>query len=125
MISGWIAAIGGLLVIVSTLAAAVAVYRTQLTSTSLKEARATIEDLRGEVGDHERRERRLETEMQLEKVALQTCRDRVKVLEDLLTRRQDDEALRGEIAAVRQVVDQNVMSQLTAIHQLLQDGARR
>jgi hypothetical protein len=40
-------------------------------------------------------------------------------LEDLLTHRQDDDVIRAEIASVREVVDINVMAQLTAIQTAL------
>lgn len=114
-IPGWIAAIGGLLVIASTLGAAVAVYQSTLTRTALTDARGTISDLRGEVTDYERREARLEVELErqaaqhasdklLAEAESQSCRDRVKVLEDLLTKRTDDEAIRLEIAAVRSAI---------------------
>lgn len=111
----WLAAVGALFTLSAVLGAAVAVYRTSVYGTSLKESDATVVRLRGEIGDYVRREVELEHDVQMERAAREACEARVKVLEDLLTRRQDDEMIRAEIAAVRRVVDQNVMAQLTTI----------
>lgn len=119
----WLGAIGALIVIATALGASVAVYRTSVQGTSLKSARETISDLRGEISDHERRETKLEADIRVLENEVATSGGRVKVLEDLVTKRKDDDEIRAEIAAVRKVVDENVISQLTAILQLLQGGA--
>lgn len=119
----WLGAIGALIVIATALGATVAVYRTSVQGTSLKAARDTIADLRGEISDHERREAKLESDVRLVENNLKSSEGRVKVLEDLLTTRKDDDEIRAEIAAVRKVVDENVLSQLTAILTLLETGA--
>jgi hypothetical protein len=123
-IPAWLAAVGALLVIAATLGAAVAVYRTTLLSTSLRVARETIVDLRGEITDYERRETKLESDVRVLETENSAVNDRCQVLEDLLTKRKDDEEIRAEIAAVRKVVDENVITQLSAIFQLLEGGAR-
>jgi chromosome segregation ATPase len=123
-IPAWLAAVGVLLVIAATLGAAVAVYKTSLLNTSLRVARETITDLRGEISDYERRETKLESDVQILKTKNVALSDRCTVLEDLLTRRKDDDEIRAEIAAVRKVVDQNVIAQLSAILQLLEGGAK-
>lgn len=119
----WLGAIGALIVIVTALGASVAVYRTSVQGTSLREARATIADLRGEIGDHERRETKSEGAIEVLKAEKRAANGRIAVLEDLITKRQDDEEIRAEIAAVRKVVDENVLTQLSAIFQLLEGGA--
>jgi len=119
----WLGAIGALIVIATALGATVAVYRTSVQGTSLKAARDTIADLRGEISDHERREAKLESDVRIVENNLKSSEARVKVLEDLLTTRKDDDEIRAEIAAVRKVVDENVLSQLTAILTLLETGA--
>lgn len=111
----WVAAIGGVFVIAATLGAAVAVYRTTLQSTSLREAEHTMERLRGEIGDYQRRESELEGDVRVLKAQNESKEGRIQVLEDLISKRQDDQEIRSEIAAVRKVVDENVMAQLTAI----------
>lgn len=121
----WLGAIGALLVIATALGASVAVYRTSVQGTSLRAARETIADLRGEISDHERRETKLEADIHVLKNEAVACKTRVKVLEDLITKRRDDDEIRAEIAAVRKVVDENVISQLTAILQLLEGGASK
>lgn len=116
----WLAAIGALIVIATALGATVAVYRTSVQGTSLKAARETISDLRGEISDHERRETKLESEVRIVENTLKSSEARVRVLEDLLTKRKDDDEIRAEIAAVRKVVDENVISQLTLILQAIE-----
>lgn len=116
----WLGAIGTLLVIATALGASVAVYRTSVQATSLKSSRETIADLRGEISDHERRETKLEGDLRVLETSIQAANSRVKVLEDLITKRKDDDEIRREIAAVRKVVDENVISQLTAILTLLE-----
>lgn len=124
-IPSWLGAIGTLIVIATALGATVAVYKTSVQGTSLKAARETIVDLRGEVNDHERRETKLESDVKLMENKLQSTLARAKVLEDLLTKRKDDDEIRAEIAAVRKVVDENVLSQLTAILTLLESDAHK
>ena len=119
----WLGAVGALIVIATALGAAVAVYRTSVQGTSLREARATIGDLRGEIGDHERRELKCEGEIKVLQAEKKSAFQRIAVLEDLITKRQDDDEIRAEIAAVRKVVDENVITQLSAIFQLLEGGA--
>lgn len=116
----WLGAIGALIVIATALGATVAVYRTSVQGTSLKAARETISDLRGEISDHERRETKLESEVRIVENTLKSSEARVRVLEDLLTKRKDDDEIRAEIAAVRKVVDENVISQLTLILQAIE-----
>lgn len=111
----WLGAVGALFVLASVLGAAVAVYRTSVYGTSLKESDSTVNRLRGEIADYLRRETELVGEVRVLETEGQACRERVTVLEDLLTHRQDDDAIRAEIAAVRKVVDENVMIQLTTI----------
>jgi predicted nucleic acid-binding Zn-ribbon protein len=123
-VPAWLAAIGVLLVISATLAAAVAVYRTTLLTTSLRVARETITDLRGEITDYERRETKLESDVRVLETEKSAANSRIGVLEDLLTKRKDDDEIRAEIAAVRKVVDENVIAQLSAILQLLEGGAK-
>lgn len=119
----WLGAIGALIVIATALGASVAVYRTSVQGTSLREARATITDLRGEITDHERREAKSEAAIKVLQTEKSAAFQRISVLEDLITKRQDDDEIRAEIAAVRKVVDENVITQLTAIFQLLEGGA--
>ena len=109
----WLGAIGALIVIATALGASVAVYRTSVQATSLRAARDTIADLRGEISDHERRETKSEADIRVLNAELISERNRVTVLEDLLTKRKDDDRIRSEIAAVRKVVDENVLEQLT------------
>jgi hypothetical protein len=123
-VPAWLAAVGVLLVIAATLGAAVAVYRTTLLSTSLRVARETVTDLRGEITDYERRETKLEADVRILETENGALSDRCKVLEDLLTKRKDDDEIRAEIAAVRKVVDENVIAQLSAILQLIQGGRK-
>jgi predicted nucleic acid-binding Zn-ribbon protein len=123
-IPAWLAAVGALLVIASTLGAAVAVYKNSVQGTSLRVARETLTDLRGEITDYERRETKLESDVQILKAKNGALSDRCTVLEDLLTKRKDDDEIRAEIAAVRKVVDENVIAQLSAILQLLEGGAK-
>ena len=118
-IPGWISVVGSILVIAAMLGAAVAVYRTSLQSTSLREAERTIERLRGEIGDYDRREEELKHRCELLENRDESNSRRIKVMEDLLTKRKDDDVIRAEIAAVREVVDKNVLNQLNAIHALL------
>jgi septal ring factor EnvC (AmiA/AmiB activator) len=129
-IPGWLGAIGALMVIATALGAAVAVYRTSVQGTSLRSARDTIADLRGEIADAERRETRLESEVvrlesEIKVLEAKTlaATDRCTVLEEVLSKRQGDDEIRAEIAAVREVVDKNVLTQLSAILQLLEGGA--
>ena len=119
----WLGAVGVLVVIASGLGASVAAYRTSVQGTSLRETRATISDLRGEIADGERRETRLEADVLVLKAKDEASQQRIAVLEDLITKRQDDDEIRAEIAAVREVVDKNVLTQLSAILQLLEGGA--
>lgn len=118
----WLGAIGSLIVISTALGAAVAVYRTSVQGTALREARATIVDLRGEIGDYERREQKLESDVKVLQAEKTSAHQRIHVLEELITKRKDDDEIRAEIAAVRKVVDENVISQLTAILQLLTEN---
>lgn len=119
---GWVSVVAAFLVIAATLGAAVAVYRTSLQSTSLREAERTIERLRGEINDYDRREEDLKHKIELLEGRDLSNGRRIKVMEDLLTKRKDDDVIRAEIAAVREVVDKNVMAQLTAIQELLTKG---
>lgn len=118
---GWIGMIAVILTIAAVLGAAVAVYKTNLQGTSLREAERTIDRLRGEIGDYQRRERELENDLKLANHTIETCVGRVTILEDLISKRQDDDEIRAEIAAVRKVVDENVITQLTAILQSIQN----
>lgn len=122
-IPSWLGAVGVLIVIASGLGASVAAYRTSVQGTSLRETRATIGDLRGEITDHERRESKLEADVLVLQAEKKAANGRISILEDLITKRQDDDEIRAEIAAVRKVVDENVITQLTAIFQLLEGGA--
>jgi hypothetical protein len=115
----WLGAIGALFVIAAALGAAVAVYRTNLQGTALTMAERTIERLRGEVTDYERREEQLEHRLEIQAVENRACSERCTVLEDLILKRKDDDVIRSEIAAVRATVDENVMAQLTTILDLL------
>lgn len=101
----WIGAIGALLVIATALGAAVAVYRTSVQGTSLREARATILDLRGEIGDHERREAKLEADVRVLEAERESSNARVKIMEDLLTKRHDDAEIRQEIRDLRRYTE--------------------
>jgi chromosome segregation ATPase len=121
-IPAWIGALGALLVIAAGLGSAVAVYRTNIQSTSLREAERTIERLRGDITDYERREADLQADVRVLEEKDNAKAGRIQVLEDLLTKRKDDDEIRAEIAAVRKVVDENVISQLSAILQLLNQG---
>lgn len=116
----WLAAIGGLLTLAAVLGAAVAVYRTSVYGTSLKESDANVIRLRGEIGDYARREVELEGQVALARQEYESCKARCTVLEDLITKRQDDDEIRAEIAGVRKVVDENVMQQLTMILAVLE-----
>lgn len=116
----WLGVVGALIVIATALGATVAVYRTSIFSTSLKESRATISDLRGEIVDYERREAKHEADIRVLQSEKKSDERRIVILEDLITKRQDDDAIRSEIAAVKKVVDENVLTQLTAIFDLLQ-----
>lgn len=127
----WLGAIGALFVIATALGAAVAVYRTSVHATALNAARDANADLRQEIADGERREARahqdhstreakLEADIRVLQSKAEACTARVKVLEDLLSKRKDDDVIRAEIAAVRKVVDENVIVQLTAILQAIQ-----
>lgn len=115
----WLGAIATLFTLAAVLGAAVAVYRTSIYSTSLRESDANVARLRGEIGDYQRREAELVGEVALVKQESQSCKDRCAVLEDLITHRKDDDVIRAEIAAVRDVVDTNVMAQLTSIQTAL------
>jgi hypothetical protein len=115
----WLGAIATLFTLAAVLGAAVAVYRTSIYSTSLRESDASVQRLRGEIGDYKRREAELEGQVALANAKADACQDRCTVLEDLLTHRQDDDVIRAEIAAVREVVDHNVMAQLTMIQTIL------
>lgn len=119
----WLSAIAILIGVATVLGATVAVYRTSVQGTQLSAARATINDLRGEITDHERRELKLEKDVEVLQVQKDAAEHRIAVLEDLIVKRQDDDEIRAEIAAVRKVVDENVITQLTAIFQLLEGGA--
>jgi len=50
----WLGAIGALILIATALGASVAAYRTSVQGTSLRAARETIADLRGEITDREK-----------------------------------------------------------------------
>jgi hypothetical protein len=115
----WLGAIATLFTLAAVLGAAVAVYRTSIYSTSLRESDANVQRLRGEIGDYQRREAELVGDVALANQKAEACQDRCTVLEDLLTHRQDDDVIRAEIASVREVVDINVMAQLTAIQTAL------
>lgn len=119
-IPGWLGAIGALFVMAAALGSAVAIYKTNLQGTSLRESERTIDRLRGEIADYERREQENEAEIRVHKIRLVAANDRITVLEDLITKRQDDDEIRAEIAAVRKVVDENVIAQLTSILTLLE-----
>lgn len=121
-IPGWLGAVGVLFMIAATLGAAVAVYRTNLQGTSLKEAERTIDRLRGEIGDYERREADLNGVVALQAAKLESEGARITILEDLIVKRKDDDEIRAEIAAVRKVVDENVVAQLTAILDALREN---
>src|SRR5688572_19336158 len=114
-IPAWLGAVGMLLVIAATLGAAVAVYKTNVQGTGLREAERVAERLRGEIGDYARREVELEGDVRVLETENTAHKARIVVLEDLLTKRQDDAEIRGEIAAVRKVVDENVLQQLSAV----------
>lgn len=116
----WLGAIGALFVIAAALGSAVAVYKTNLQGTSLREAERTVDRLRGEISDYERREKDLEGEVNANAIKLSGAKERISVLEDLITKRQGDAEIRAEIAAVREVVDTNVMAQLSAILVILE-----
>lgn len=111
----WLGAIGIMLVIASTLGAAVAVYKTSAQGTSLLAEQRTVERLRGEIGDYMRREAELLGDVKVLNEQALGCRARLTIVEELLIERKDDEEIRSEIAAVRKVVDENVLTQLTAI----------
>lgn len=111
----WLGAIAVLFTLAAVLGAAVAVYRTSVYSTSLKESDANVARLRGEIGDYQRREAELEGKVALSDAKAEACQDRCTVLEDLLTHRKDDDVIRAEIAAVRTVVDEMVLAQLSTI----------
>ena len=118
----WLGAIGALIVIAAALGAAVAVYRANLATTQVKIAReelassdATAGRLRLEINDYARRENELEADVKVLKSENKSAKDRILMLEDLMTKRQDDAEIKAEIAAVREVVDTNIMSQLTNI----------
>lgn len=121
-IPSWLGAVGALIVIAAALGAAVAVYRANLATTQVKIARdelasadAITARLRGEISDYSRREAELEGDVRVLQSERDAANERLHVLEDLVTKRQDDQEIRAEIAAVRKVVDENVLSQLTAI----------
>lgn len=111
----WLGAIGTLFMLAAVLGAAVAVYRTSVYSTSLKESDANVARLRGEIGDYQRREAELVGDVKLADQKAEACQARCAVMEDLLTHRQDDDVIRAEIAAVRTVVDEMVLAQLSTI----------
>lgn len=96
----WLGAIATLFTLAAVLGAAVAVYRTSVYSTSLRESDARVVRLRAEIGDYQRRETELEAEVALVKSAAQACGDRVKVLEDLVTHRKDDEEIKDMLRKV-------------------------
>jgi len=137
----WVGAIGALLVIASTLGAAVALYKNSLQATRLENALGANDDLRLEMIDKERRheqERRdykeevakLEHEHAIKVTELngqigvltasnENCNSRVTVLEDLLSRRKDDDQLRAEVASLKSAVDDKVLAILTSINDRL------
>lgn len=119
-IPAWLGAIGGLIVIAAALGAAVAVYRTKLQATSLEELRQTNEDLRGELTDYERREEKFKSKIALLEQNSTSCNSRIKVLEDLVLRRDDDEQIRRDIAGLKAAVDGEVRESLGLILGLLQ-----
>lgn len=108
----WLGAIGALVVIASALGTAVAVYRTKLQGTSLAEARDTIADLRGELGDYERREAAFKSKIAVLEVDRDSCKARIKVVEDLLLNKGDDETIRRDIAGLKAAVDGEVLKRL-------------
>lgn len=116
----WLALIGILFIVAAALGSAVAVYRTNLQATSLREAERTIDRLRGDITDYERREAGLEADIRLLEEKDKAKAGRIQVMEDLITKRKDDDEIRAEIAAVRKVVDENVLAQLSSILQLLE-----
>lgn len=97
----WLTAVGTLLLVATILGTAVAVYRTSVQSTSLREAERTIERLRGEIGDYQRREAENEGNVKVLQAEAESCKARVRVLEDVISRRADDEHIRTELAAIR------------------------
>lgn len=116
----WLGAIGALVVIASALGTAVAVYRTKLQGTSLEEARDTIADLRGELGDYERREAAFKSEISLLKADRDSLKARIKVVEDLLLNKGDDETIRRDIAGLKAAVDGEVLQRLGHIAGLIE-----
>lgn len=122
-IPAWLGAIGALIVIASALGTAVAVYRTNLQGTSLKEARNTISDLRGELSDYERREERDKAQIALLKQEIESCQASVKVLEDLVLKRNDDEKIRRDIAGLKSSVDNDVLTKLGHLIGLMEGTA--
>jgi chromosome segregation ATPase len=115
----WLGAVGALITIAAGLGAATAVYRTSLQSTSLREAERTMERLRGEIADYQRRESELAADVRVLSEKNDGKESRIRVLEDLINKRQDDHEIRAEIAAVRKVVDENVMAQLTTLQETM------
>lgn len=104
-ISALVSTVGALLVIAAVLGAAVAVYRTNLQGTALTNARATITDLRGEIDDYQRRALEQDAEVKLLQSDRNSLLGRVKLLEDLVTKRADDEQIRADIRVLGDKLD--------------------
>lgn len=118
----WLSAIVAIFTIASVLGAAGAVYRVSLLRTQIGELRNTNADLRAEITDHDRRETALEAQsaQQQQKIAVleteQTgCRERIHMLEDLLTKRSDDAEIRQGIAELKRTVDDELRVMLLRI----------
>lgn len=129
-IPAWLGGVGALIVIAAALGAAVAVYRTNLQATALKGARDTIADLRGEIGDYERREAKLEADVRVLETQDAAKAERITVLEDLLTKRSDDAEIRAAIAEVRdrikaeQEAVTGLRERLDKVLRIVSDGAK-
>lgn len=116
----WLGAVGALFVIAAALGAAVAVYRTNLQGTSLREAEHTIGRLRGEIGDYQRRETELEGDVRVLHEKDASAQARIRVLEDLLTKRKDDAEIRAEIAHLTQLFDDGIKTELQKLRRILE-----
>jgi peptidoglycan hydrolase CwlO-like protein len=122
----WLSAIAALFVIAAALGSAVAIFRVSL-------AQSTIDKLRGDVEDFDRREQAVarerlaeqarwdkeKSEMCLQIESLETsresCQQQIDTLQKLVLLRKDDAEIRQGIAELKRTVDEELRAMLLRI----------